>query len=156
MADQKTQLIISAQDFAPSPPSDRLLSNEKPRTAYSNGWLRLRQSAHKLWILEALASVLSLLTFVTIVGILLRYNDRIYGASTTQTDEMKRPHIFFYLAFLSAIMRATMLLPVATAIGQLKWSWFRSSQRLIDIERFDDAAGGVLGSVKLMFTLRFR
>ncbi|KAJ4379559.1 hypothetical protein N0V86_004740 [Didymella sp. IMI 355093] len=68
----------------------------------------------------------------------------------------KRPTLFPALAIMSAVMRATMLLPVATAIGQLKWSWFRSSRRLIDMERFDEAARGILGSAKLMFYLRFR
>lgn len=145
-----------APDYMPSSPPKVRQSDREPRTAFLQRWLRLRQYAHKYWILEASASLLSLLIFAAIVGILIWYDDTIYGASSTQGDAMKRPRIFPVLALLSTIMRATMLLPVAAAIGQLKWSWFRSPRCLIDMERFDEAAGGILGSAKLIFTLRFR
>lgn len=154
MSDQKPRYTIAAQDSGPSPPSSALLS---PRTKVSRGWLEVRQNAHKFWLLEAAASVLSILMFASIVGVLLYFDDRIYGDATkTQGNMSKRPIIFPALAIMSAVMRATMLLPVATAIGQLKWTWFRSSRRLIDMERFDDAARGILGSAKLMLYLRFR
>ncbi len=156
MADQKSRLMPTAQTYALSTNPGSFCAHGQPLQPHAEGWLRLRQFTHKFWILEALASILSLVLFAVIVAVLLFYDNRIYGVSTRQSDGMKRPHVFFYLAFLSAVMRATMLLPVAAAIGQLKWSWFRSPQRLVDIERFNEAAGGILGSAKLMFTLRFR
>jgi len=153
MSDQKTQ-YVTAHDSAPSPPCSALLS---PRTKAAQGLFRFRQNAHRFWLLEVGASVLSLLMFMAILIILWDLNDQVYGAASgDQGDKNKRPHIFPVLAFLSAVMRATMLLPVATAIGQLKWSWFRSPRRLVDIERFDEAARGILGSAKLFFYLRFR
>jgi hypothetical protein len=153
MSDQKTQ-YVTVHDSAPSPPSSALLS---PRTKSAQGLFRFRQSAHRFWLLEVGASVLSLLMFMAILIILWDLDDQVYGAASgDQGDKNKRPHIFPILAFLSAVMRATMLLPVATAIGQLKWSWFRSPRRLVDIERFDEAARGILGSAKLFFYLRFR
>ena len=154
MTDQKIQYVVTTQDGVPPPSSSSLLS---PHTKPSRGWLRLRQRAHKLWLLEAGASLLSLFIFGSIISTLFYFNNRIYGdASMTQSNMTKRPIIFPVLAFLSTIMRATMLLPVATAVSQLKWSWFRSSRRLIDLERFDEAARGIFGSAKLMFYLRFR
>jgi hypothetical protein len=108
-------------------------------------------------MLEAIASVASLLIFTGILIKLYKLNNSVYGAAAdVEGDKNKRPHIFPILAISSAIMRATMLLPVATAIGQLRWSWFRSARRLIDIERFDEASRGIIGSAKLMFYVRFR
>lgn len=117
----------------------------------------MKRASHRYWVFEASASVLSLAIFAAIVGILQSYNNLPFGdASKPQSNLNNRPTIFPVLAIMSTVMRATMLLPVATAIGQLKWSWFRSTRRLIDIERFDEASHGLLGSVKLMFFLRLR
>jgi hypothetical protein len=108
-------------------------------------------------MLEAVASVLSLLIFMGILVMLYNLDDSIYGAAAAvEGDKNKRPHIFPIIAISSAVMRASMLLPVATAIGQLRWSWFRSARRLIDIERFDEASRGIIGSAKLIFYVRFR
>jgi hypothetical protein len=149
----KTQYIESHHN-ASSPPSGSLLP---PRKTTGSGWLRTRQWAHRFWILEAISSVASLLIFMAILIKLYKMDDSVYGAAAAMKDDKtKRPHIFPILAISSAIMRASMLLPVATAIGQLRWSWFRSSRRLIDIERFDEASRGIIGSAKLMFYVRFR
>jgi Protein of unknown function (DUF3176) len=51
---------------------------------------------------------------------------------------------------LTTVMRTAMLLPVATALAQLQWSWFQTERELLDIETFDDATRGVLGSFILL------
>jgi hypothetical protein len=157
MSDQKTPYSMVALDDGPPPPSNGLLTDQDANTTHSSIRLKLRQSAHKFWALEASASLVSLLIFVGIVVLLFGFDGTIYGdASTIGSNMTKRPKLFPILAFMSTMMRATMLLPVATAIGQLKWSWFRSPRRLVDMERFDDAARGFFGSAKLLFFLRFR
>ena len=153
MALHKTRHVES-HDSTPSPPSGSLLP---PRKMTGSKWLRIRQWAHRFWMLEAFASVGSLLMFTGILIKLYKLDNSVYGAAAdVEGDKNKRPHIFPILAISSAIMRATMLLPVATAIGQLRWSWFRSSRRLIDIECFDEASRGIIGSAKLMLHVRFR
>ncbi|KAH6613877.1 hypothetical protein C7974DRAFT_403967 [Boeremia exigua] len=153
MSDQKTHFMASTQYFGPSPASDGLLPDGRSRRGYQRAWLRLRQCVHKLWLLELSASILSLVFFAAICVVLKVYENLIVET----TVMMKRPHIYPILAILGAMMRATMLLPVATAIGQLKWSWFRSRSRtLVDMERFDEATRGIYGSAKLLFYLRFR
>ena len=153
MALHKTRHVES-HDNIPSSPTGSLLP---PRKSAGNGWLRIRQWAHRFWLLEAFASVASLLIFAGILIKLYKLDNTVYGtAAALNNDKSKRPSIFPILAISSAIMRATMLLPVATAIGQLRWSWFRSSRRLIDIERFDEASRGIIGSAKLMIYVRFR
>lgn len=112
---------------------------------------------NKFWVIESLAGVFSIILFSVIVALLAVYDTTQYSAtSLTHESEIKRATIFPILSILSTIMRACMLLPVATCIGQLKWSWFRSRRRLVDVERFDEASRGITGSLVLLWTVRFR
>ncbi|KAL6703501.1 hypothetical protein ACN47E_009599 [Coniothyrium glycines] len=134
-----------------------LLYASTPQTGFQRFKFKSRTVSHRLWLFEAGASLFSLIIFAVILGILKWYDNEFYGdASTTAGSPKNRPRLFPVLAILGAIMRAAMLLPVATAIGQLKWGWFRQGRRLLDMERFDEAARGILGSAKLIWTLRFR
>jgi hypothetical protein len=152
---EKTQFTAGVHEYLP--PQDNLLTSTTSQIATKRGLFWLRNLAHKFWLLEAFASVLSLALFASIIGILAWYDKSEYGsASNGQQNPTKRPTIFPVLAILGVIMRAVMLLPVATAIGQLKWGWFRTDRRLLDMERFDEATRGVLGSLKLMWTLKFK
>jgi hypothetical protein len=63
--------------------------------------------------------------------------------------------------FLSAVLlaatlaRALVLLPVSRSLGQLKWTWFATrSRNLADVQSFDDASRGVIGSTQLLFSRR--
>jgi len=59
------------------------------------------------------------------------------------------------LAFAVTIMKASLLVPVASSLGQLKWHWFRMSRSLKGLELFDEASRGTLGSIRLLWTLKF-
>ncbi|KAH8683240.1 hypothetical protein BGZ60DRAFT_215116 [Tricladium varicosporioides] len=52
-------------------------------------------------------------------------------------------------------MKAAMMVPVASALGQLKWHWFREFKSLKAMEIFDEASRGTYGSIRLLITLRF-
>ncbi|KAF4903085.1 hypothetical protein CGCVW01_v013167 [Colletotrichum viniferum] len=59
------------------------------------------------------------------------------------------------IALLTTLMRATMLVAVAEVVGQMKWRFFDNQQRtLSDLQRFDHASRGVLGSVKIIWVAR--
>ncbi|KAE9574806.1 hypothetical protein CGMCC3_g9326 [Colletotrichum fructicola] len=59
------------------------------------------------------------------------------------------------IALLTTLMRATMLVAVAEVIGQMKWRFFDDQQRpLADLQHFDRASRGVLGSVKIIWVAR--
>ena len=50
-----------------------------------------------------------------------------------------------------------MVLSVAAAIGQSKWLWFQDDSRILqDIELFDDASRGPLGSLRMLSTRHVR
>ena len=61
------------------------------------------------------------------------------------------------ISFLTTIAKACMVLSVAAAIGQSKWLWFQDDSRILqDIELFDDASRGPLGSLRMLSTRHVR
>ena len=61
------------------------------------------------------------------------------------------------IAWLSTGAKICVLIPVTRALGQLKWIWFSENERcLSDLNKFDSAARGMVGSVMLAWTLRGR
>jgi hypothetical protein len=61
-----------------------------------------------------------------------------------------------FIAFFSTISKAAFMLPIAEAISQCKWNWFRQDRPLSDFETFDEASRGFWGSVTLLFRVRWR
>ncbi|XXG94969.1 hypothetical protein Hte_001228 [Hypoxylon texense] len=61
------------------------------------------------------------------------------------------------VAALTTIAKASMMVPTASCIGQLKWRHFMTQpRRLIDLQLFDDASRGPWGSAVLLWSLCFR
>ncbi|KAK3660689.1 hypothetical protein LTR56_000447 [Elasticomyces elasticus] len=61
------------------------------------------------------------------------------------------------VAIISASAKATLLLPVAECISQIKWLWFASDyRRLSEVSTFDRASQGILGGLELLWITRFR
>jgi hypothetical protein len=55
------------------------------------------------------------------------------------------------ISILSAIFKASLILPVSEGISQLKWIWFASGRRpLSDLDVFDRASRGSWGSFRLL------
>ena len=56
------------------------------------------------------------------------------------------------IAALSQTAQSALLVPIASCIGQLKWTWFQKKPRsLINLEQYDQASRGPEGSMKLLF-----
>jgi hypothetical protein len=105
----------------------------------------IRRVIYKFWLVELLATCVSLIALIILYGILKRFDSKhvtssgfYSGLPTTLVNGF------------TTIMRTAMLLPVATALAQLQWSWFQTEKALLDIETFDDATRGVFGSVLLL------
>jgi len=61
------------------------------------------------------------------------------------------------ISVLSGVLKSALLIPIAEAIGQLKWNWFRGISRdLTDFEVFDEASRGPWGSLVLLVRTRLR
>ncbi|MCJ1467733.1 hypothetical protein MMC07_006358 [Pseudocyphellaria aurata] len=59
------------------------------------------------------------------------------------------------IAIFTVILKASLLMPVAEGIGQLKWHWFHKPRSLIDLNRVDAASRGPWGSFLLFTTYRY-
>ncbi|KAF2474999.1 uncharacterized protein BDR25DRAFT_384460 [Lindgomyces ingoldianus] len=97
------------------------------------------------WLLEIICWSTSAICMGAIVGILLYYRDRKLpqwpGNLTLNT----------MIAILSKVASASLILPTAEALGQLKWSWFQSgSKKMWDFEIFDNASRGPWGALLLL------
>lgn len=98
------------------------------------------------WMGELLSMLLSVVAFCSLVAVLLKYDDQ-----TLPT----LPHnvsVNFLVSNLATVSKSSLLLVVASALGQFKWLWMMSSKqrRLQDLQDFDDASRGPLGAVQLL------
>ncbi|KAJ9652314.1 hypothetical protein H2198_008402 [Neophaeococcomyces mojaviensis] len=74
-----------------------------------------------------------------------------------QFDQKPAPLVPFGLtintvvAILATASKVALIFVVSNAIGQMKWVWFNSDQQnLLDVEIFDDASRGPLGSLRML------
>jgi hypothetical protein len=102
---------------------------------------------NKWWITEIASAGAAILTLAAMLGFLYYLDGK--------TIWTGKPNVNSILSFITTITKATLLMPVASAMAQLKWKWFHQERTLSDIEVFDEGGRGVLGSVKLILKLRF-
>jgi len=88
----------------------------------------------------------SVLIFAIIIVILKHFN---------HTPQYQIIDIRSVITFLGTLMRGTMLFGVGSALGQLRWSWYKEHHKLIDLETFESAIGSPLGSLKLLLASEF-
>lgn len=101
------------------------------------------------WEWEILSCLVSLfaLGLIVIMAIFL------VGRSPTTWPMDLTPNTV--VSLLGEVSKAAVLFPVAEAIGQLKWLWFKTGERrLTDFELYDLASRRPTGSVKLLLTPR--
>lgn len=100
-----------------------------------------------VWSLECAGLFVSLACQVGLIVILTRMSDH------PLKDWQASISLNAMVAVLSTISRMTLLAPVASCIGQLKWGFMRQPRRLKDFEIFDNASRGPYGSLMLLLRL---
>lgn len=99
------------------------------------------------WYCEVLAIIVSSLSLIAIGVVLRVYEGR---ASPQLSHGLTLNAIISILATLS---KSCLIYAVASSISQLKWCWFQKETRqLPDLQGFDDASRGPLGSMTVLFT----
>ena len=98
------------------------------------------------WIPELVSLTLSILSLAATIGLVSSQHNRplrnVFGAVTLNAA----------VAILTSAFKASMIMPVAEVISELKWLWFASgSQKLKDMEEYDRASRGPRGSLQLLF-----
>jgi hypothetical protein len=109
---------------------------------------KLRQLLSDFWVWEVAACIIAL-GIAAVIGQQLKALD---GNSTANWTQSWSPTSA--LALTVTIAKAAMLVPVASAISQLKWHNYKTTQRLDKLETFDGASRGVLGSLKLLWQMK--
>lgn len=108
-------------------------------------WSRIANSFSDWWIGELLAILVSIVTLIAIVIILRKYDNGTLP---------KLPHnvsLNFVVSTLATVSKSSLLLAVASAIGQFKWLWISAKYHpLRDLQIFDEASRGPLGAFKLL------
>jgi hypothetical protein len=62
------------------------------------------------------------------------------------------------VSWLRAVARICLLVSLSIGLGQLKWSWFNGGKDrpLADLNTFDSASRGLIGSMQLISLLKAR
>ena len=106
---------------------------------------RLRQLSIDLWIWEVGSLLLSTTCVGAIIAVLLRYDGKPlprwdYGLTINGV-----------ISVLAVIAKASMILPIAEAISQLKWHWYWKHRRpVLDFQFLDAASRGPWGCLMLL------
>lgn len=108
-----------------------------PRHLFRSDW----------WLWEIVFTGISVASVIAMIGILQAYNGQ---------PLPNWPHFInlnAFLAIMSTIFKASMMVSVAACIGQLKWLWFRQPRHLRDFDTVDQASRGSWGSILLLSRL---
>ncbi|KKZ64651.1 hypothetical protein EMCG_09433 [[Emmonsia] crescens] len=117
-------------------------SSDRPR---QNWYLRL---VLDWWLWEIGACVISLLALAAAITVLATYS----GAMVPQLPKYLTLNTI--ISILTNIVKVSVLVAVAASISQLKWLWLKDMRPLQDLQIFDDASRGPLGSLYMVFYLR--
>ncbi|KAK2591151.1 hypothetical protein QQS21_011165 [Conoideocrella luteorostrata] len=100
------------------------------------------------WMFEVLNCLVAMCSLIFVVVILAFYRNK------PRPQWPLHISINSLLSIFTAILKASLLVPVEKGICQLKWLWFRRPRALSDMEDFDNASRGPWGS--LLFLLQAR
>ncbi|KAI9713814.1 MAG: hypothetical protein M1820_000544 [Bogoriella megaspora] len=109
------------------------------------------------WGFEILAALVMVASFVILVIILLKFNGTPQSSWPVHLLSLNA-----LVALLATIIHATIVFTLAQGIGQGKYAWFfrgkeqkaKSGKELRDLQSFDDASRGALGSLLLLGRVR--
>ncbi|KAF2422356.1 hypothetical protein EJ08DRAFT_682680 [Tothia fuscella] len=130
-----------------------------PPTEASRQWCTTFSifSVPRWWLLELIASILSIASLISIVALLRHHNGRGLG----DVNLPKRLTLNGILAVISTLNRACLMVPVSAAMSQEAWLWFsahdqnrHSSSRLGDLDLSDAASRGSRGSFIFLLSAR--
>lgn len=126
----------------PLPGADNVDYREQPKQWFLRIWQHRVWS--DTWLVECLSLIACIGCILAIGIVLMVYNgkslpDLPYGITMNAV-----------ISVLATASKSNLLLIVASSISQLKWVWYQKSRRLDDIQLFEDAAKGPMGSLQVL------
>lgn len=108
----------------------------------------------RLWWQEVCSMSLSLLCLSANIGVLAKLDQSPYAKWQVANVDITPNTI---VSIIATLTKASLLLPVAEVVVQLKWLYFQArDQRVADLQVFDDASRGPLGSLRLLWRINLR
>ncbi|KAF2115360.1 hypothetical protein BDV96DRAFT_646365 [Lophiotrema nucula] len=102
----------------------------------------------RLWLWETCACVLAVGAHLAMIAMLGVYDD-------ARESSWTRPWTLnSMISFMITIIKGAAMIPIAASLGQLKWRRFWTYRRLTDLDVYDEASRGTLGSLRLIWDLR--
>lgn len=156
LQEQKKSPYVSITSVPPTPTEEQ---NYKPFPTQQGSPFDSR--VHRWWLYECTAWIIASLSLVGIVILLSICDRNIVPDWTIRSrafgkDIQTRITINAVISLFSTVLKSCIMIPVAAAMSQLKWLWFYDGNRLSDVQLFDGANRGPLGSVILIWKMRGR
>lgn len=118
--------------------------DDHPATSRPSRGSRFTSWISDTWVLETMAVVLALLCQGGVIGIMIWMNDKPLSRWNIAVS------LNATISILSTAAKSFLLLAVAEAISQCKWSHYDRPRRMKDLDAFDYASRGPLGAVQLL------
>lgn len=101
--------------------------------------------ARSVWLWEALSIAVAVLTLAAIIVALLVHKGRPLPSWPSRIT------INTLISVLTAIFKASLMVPIAEGISQLRWLWYLKPRPLGQIEQWDSASRGSLSRVSYRY-----
>jgi hypothetical protein len=105
---------------------------------------------HQWWFLEAASFVWALALFDLYVFLLRKWDNRPVGKWEETVKWRLGLSLSSLVSLIATLLRGAVLLPVTSALGQLKWHYYKQPRPLKTMDRIDHASRGPLGSGRLL------
>ncbi|KAK4195629.1 hypothetical protein QBC40DRAFT_18808 [Triangularia verruculosa] len=138
---------LNATSFGQSTEADeeQQSSTSSLRNPHSGIW-----GAVRAWWQELASVLLSISCVLALVSILSSYDGRPLADWTLGVT------LNTVIALLSTICRMAFIYPLAQALAQQRWNWYKRPRSFDDFRIFDDASRGPWGSLRLLVRMRGR
>ena len=138
--------LASNDRFSEKPPHQQAVEHHR-------GTAR-KKNVFRLWWQELLSIGFSILCLAANVGVLAYLHQKQYSSWRIARVNITPNTI---ISIIATFAKASLMLPIAESIVQLKWLYFQARmQRISDLQVFDDANRGPLGSMRLLWRVNLR
>jgi Protein of unknown function (DUF3176) len=142
---REASYIVSAKEDRVSSAKTNLINHQKELSPMAPKRRPCYGFASKYWLLELVSLLFSAGLFAAIIGVLNKFDG--------QSIPKWRYNITLgaLVSLLAILATFTLIVPLASGLGQLKWIWFHHERPISDFQIIEKASHGPLGSILLLF-----
>ncbi|KAK6863658.1 hypothetical protein PG995_000186 [Apiospora arundinis] len=152
MASSQTSSSLGVSKYEPVPVTYSIpLDDEQQRRTRppTRKWQRVQRFWNKGWGAEAYGAALAVCSLAAIIAVVASFEGQ------TLPEWPMHITINALIAVFTVLMKAGLAILLTEGISQLKWQWFQKSPRLLmELDDFDNASRGPLGSISFLFKTR--